>query len=491
MIMEGLIFEDTVRRSLDVSNVKILFVEPPKHFWFVMGEYLPPPVGILELAGYLMDKMPNVDIEVLDCQAASLEWDALEKHIESCRPDIVASSSLSTCNAYTTVRALAAAKKMDSSILTIAGGQHFTATADESLRAYPEIDVIVRGEGEPTLVDLVRAVKNSEGLTDVKGISFQKDRRIFHNPDRPLISDLDQLPMPAYHFVKDHMRKYHFTMMAGKAVYALVEGSRGCPHRCTFCSQWKHWQGTWRSKSPKRIADEFEFLHRNFGAEFLWLTDDNFPLGPSAEEFCNEIVSRGIADDIMWFVQARCDDMVRHKDMLQKMRSAGCMWILTGAESGSEETLRSVGKKISPDQTRDAVRLMKKNDIFGQTTFIIGHRDDTRETLADLREFVGDVDPDLAIFMVLTPFPGTEVYEDAKKNGWIEDSNWANYDMVHPIMPTETLSREELQEELLRCYAEFYGSWARRLSGFFSSNKLKRKTYRYLASQSLLKQLKP
>jgi anaerobic magnesium-protoporphyrin IX monomethyl ester cyclase len=298
--------------------------------------------------------------------------------------------------------------------------------------------------------------------------------------------------MPAYHFVEDHMRKYHFTMMAGpKAVYVLVEGSRGCPHRCTFCSQWNHWQGTWRSKSPKRIADEFELCSREFGAEFLWLTDDNFPLDSSARQLCDELVSRGIARDIMWFVQARCDDMVRHKDLLPKMRSAGNMWILTGAESGSEQTLGSIRKGIDPSQTCEAIRLMKKNDIFAQATFIIGHRNDTRETLADLREFVNDVDPDLVIFMLLTPFPGTEVYDQASRNGWIEDSNWANYDMIHPIMPTDTLSRQELQEELVKCYRDFYGSWARRLGGFFSSNDLKRKTYRYLASQSLLQQLKP
>ncbi len=472
--------------------MKVLFVEPPKRFWFVMGEYLPPPLGILELAGYLESRMPDVEIEVLDCQARMLEWDGLEKHIESSRPDIVASSSLATCNAYTTVRAVATAKKVNSSILTIVGGQHFTATADESLRAYPEIDVIVRGEGEETLADLVRAVKDSNSFTDINGISFQRNGRIFHNPDRPMITNLDQLPMPAYHFVEDHIRKYHFTMMAGaNTIYGLVEASRGCPHRCTFCSQWRHWRGTWRSKSPKRIADEMEFCYRNFGAEFLWLTDDNFPLGPSARQLCDELIGRGFGDKIMWFVQARCDDIVREKNLLPKMRSAGNMWILTGAESASEAALQNFGKKISPDQTRDAVRLMKKNDIFAQATFIIGHREDTHEALSDLREFVNGIDPDLAIFMVLTPFPGTEVYEEAGKNGWIEDSNWANYDMVHPIMPTETLSREELQEELLRCYTEFYGSWARRLGGFFSSNKLKRKTYRYLASESLLKQLKP
>jgi len=472
--------------------VKILFVEPPKHFWFVMGEYLPPPLGILQLAAYVENKIPSLEVEVLDCQVDMLDWDGLEKYIGSSRPDIVASSSLATCNAYTTVRALATAKKVAPSILTIAGGQHFTATADESLRTYPEVDVIVRGEGELTLVDLVNAAKDSRSFTDVNGISFQKNGRIFHNPDRPLIPNLDELPMPAYHFVEDNIRKYHFTMMAGSnSIYALVEGSRGCPHRCTFCSQWKHWRGTWRSKSPKRIANEFEMLHRNYGAEFLWLTDDNFPLGPPARQLCDEIVDRGIAEDIMWFVQARCDDLVRHSDMLPKMRSAGNMWILTGAESGSEETLRSVKKGISPDQTCDAVRLMKKSGIFAQTTFVIGHRDDTHRTLSDLREFINSIDPDLAIFMILTPFPGTDVHEEARKNGWIEDSNWANYDMVHAIMPTETLSRDELQDELVNCYRTFYGSWTRRLHGIFSSNPLKRKTYRYMASQSVLTQLKP
>jgi anaerobic magnesium-protoporphyrin IX monomethyl ester cyclase len=445
----------------------------------------------LALAGYLEREMPDVEIEVLDCQARGLDWSGLERYIESYDPDIIASSSFATCNAYTTVRTAEIAKRVDPSIVTVLGGQHFTATADESLRSYPEIDVIVRGEGEITLAELAHAIKNDKFLANVDGMSFQKQGRVFHNSDRDLIASLDELPMPAYHFVREHMHKYHFTMMAGNAVYALVEGSRGCPHRCTFCSQWKHWRGEWRSKSPKRIAHEFQYCHDEYGAEFLWLTDDNFPLGPQANQLADELVHRGVSDDVMWFVQARCDDIVRSERLLPKMRSAGNMWILTGAESGSDTTLRSVNKEISPDQTSNAVRLMKRNDIFAQTTFIIGHREDTRDTLAGLREFVSSADPDLAIFMVLTPFPGTKVYEEAKTNGWIEDSNWANYDMVHAIMPTETLTRKELEEELIKCYREFYGSWSRRLHGLFSSNELKRTTYRYLASQSLLTQLKP
>ncbi len=144
--------------------MKILFVEPPKHFWFVMGEYLPPPLGVLELAAYIESKTPDMEVEVLDCQANSIDWAGLERYIESSRPDIVASSSLATCNAYTTVRALATAKKVAPSILTIAGGQHFTATADESLRMYPEVDVIVRGEGEERLlVQLYPHIMSSQG----------------------------------------------------------------------------------------------------------------------------------------------------------------------------------------------------------------------------------------------------------------------------------------------------------------------------------------
>jgi anaerobic magnesium-protoporphyrin IX monomethyl ester cyclase len=133
---------------------------------------------------------------------------------------------------------------------------------------------------------------------------------------------------------------------------------------------------------------------------------------------------------------------------------------------------------------------LRENGIFSQATMIIGERGDNRESIAALRDFVNDADPDLAIFMVLTPFPGTELYETARRNGWIEDHNWANYDMAHAIMPTETLTREEVQQELYRCYRDYYGSIDRRLKGLFSRNRLKRRTYRYLASQGLLRELR-
>jgi anaerobic magnesium-protoporphyrin IX monomethyl ester cyclase len=472
-------------------NTKILFIEPPKDFFFVMGEYLPPPYGIIQLAAYLEKEAKNVDIEILDCNAEQVGWKGMEKRIESSNPDVVASSSLATCNTYVVARTLETAKKVNQDILTVTGGQHFTATAQESLQQYSEIDVIVRGEGEQTLAEIVARSRDRNALPRIKGISFRHNGEIIHNPSRPLIENIEQLPYPGYHLVKDTMSKYHFTMMAGRdSRYALIEGSRGCSHECSFCTQWRHWQGKWRLKTPKRIADEMEFCHRNFGSRFVWLTDDNFGAGTRASDLAEEIIKNGTADEKTWFVQARCDDIVRNKEVLPKLRKSGLTWVLLGVENTELSTLEAFKKGITPEDARTAVRLLKENGIFAHAMFIIGGRKDTAGSIQKLREFANDLDPDFVMFSALTPFPGTEIYEEAKRNGWIEDFNWSHYDMVHAIMPTETLSRLEVQEQLYECYRSFYGPWKRKLQGVLSNNKMKRRVFRYMAGRSLLTQFK-
>jgi anaerobic magnesium-protoporphyrin IX monomethyl ester cyclase len=382
------------------------------------------------------------------------------------------------------------AKKLAQEALTVTGGQHFTALAEPSLQEYPVIDAIVRGEGEETLVELVGVLEAGDDFRNIRGLSFRHEDKIISNPSRPLIRDLDSLPMPGYHFIKEHLDKYHFKMMAGDKRYAIIEGSRGCEHGCDFCSQCKFWGNRWRSKSGKRIAEEMEYCHEQFGAEFLWLTDDNFAFGPRAVELFREIDERKLGNEIFWFVQARVDDVVRNENLIPNMKQAGNQWVLLGIESGDSETLTRYGKGTNPGQAKKAVRVLKENDIFAQGTFIIGNRKDTHDSIGGLRRYLEDLDPDLAIYMVLTPFPGTALYSEAVSNNWIEDWNWANYDMIHAIMPTETLSREDVQEELYECYNAFYGKLSRLVKGFFSSNRFKRKTYRYMASQKMLRQLK-
>jgi len=477
--------------GLGINTVKVLFVEPPKDIWFVMGEYLPPPYGIIQLAAFLEKHVEGVQLEVLDCNAEKVDWKQMELRIASSKPDIVCSSSLATCNTYAVAKTLETAKRVAPQALTITGGQHFTATAKESLEAYPEINVIVRGEGEQTLTELVRCSIDKKPFSQVDGISFREDKQIISNPARPLIKNLEELPFPGYHLVKDLMGKYHFKAMAAEnAPYALVEGSRGCSHECTFCTQWRHWQACWRVKSAKRIADEMKYCNETFGSKFIWLTDDNFGAGNRPLELAEEIIKRDLSEDTTWFVQARCDDVVRNKEILPKLRKSGLIWVLLGVENSSPSTLGAFNKGITPQDAKAAVKLLKDNGIFAHAMMIIGQRKDTRESIEHLREFANELDPDLVMFGILTPFPGTGIYEEASRNGWIIDKNWSHYDMIHAIMPTESLSAMEVQEQLYGCYRDFYGSWSRRLGGLFSINMLRRQVFWHMLRNGVQEQLK-
>lgn len=470
--------------------MKILFVEPPKNLWFVMGEYLPPPMGILQLAAFLESKRKDWEIEVVDCQAENLSWGQLQSRIESFYPDVVVTSALATCNTYTILRTVGLVKEIDPKIITVVGGQHFTALAQESLESYSEIDYIVRGEGEITLWELMRCIEKSQVPFRVQGISYHGNGGVLHNPPRPLIENLDDLPFPGYHFIEDHIKLYHFKMMAHTGSgYALVEASRGCQYKCSFCSQWSFWGKSWRAKSPGRIAAEMEWLYNDYGISFQWLTDDNLGLGNRISSLCDEIIKLDVGDDLSWFVQARSDDIVRNQKILSKMRKAGNYWVMAGLERHDQDVLEGFNKKIKAEDSKKSMDLLKKADIFAQATLIIGDRSDSHQSLEGLRNFVNYVDPDLAIFMILTPFPGTPLYNTAHRKGWIEDYNWSNYDMSHAVMPTEFLTRQEVQEELFISYKSYYGSISRRISGLFSKNSFKRKTYRYMAGQGLLQAL--
>ena len=182
------------------------------------------------------------------------------------------------------------------------------------------------------------------------------------------------------------------------------------------------------------------YCNRTFGSRFIWLTDDNFGAGSRPREIAEEIIKREMPDDVSWFVQARCDDIIRNKEALPRLRKSGLNWVLLGVENSSPSTLEGFKKGITPEDARTAVKLLKENGIFAHAMVIIGQRKDTHESIAQLREFANELDPDFIMFGILTPLPGTKVYQEAERNGWIMDRNWLHYDMVHAIMPTETLS---------------------------------------------------
>ncbi|MBD3206428.1 radical SAM protein [Candidatus Bathyarchaeota archaeon] len=470
----------------------VVLVEPPKDFWFIMGKYIPPPFGILCLAAHLEEKYPSNEITVIDSQAEGLDWDKLEKKISRIDPDIIAPSSLSTANAFYALRTAELAKKLNPEVKTILGGQHFTALSEDTLQNYPEIDFIIRGEGEETFSELVNRIDKDKSMSELKGLSYKLEDKIVHNPDRPLISDLNSIPYPAYHHVSEHMKDYYFSLMADQdRPFAIVEGSRGCKHKCSYCSQWCFWDNKQRSKSPTRILEEFKLLYDKYGSKFFWFTDDNFGLGHRTREICEKIIEEGLGEEIQWFCQIRVDDIVNNPETLNLMSKAGCTWALVGFDNPSQGILRDYRRtNLNKQENREAVKILREKGIFSQGTFIIGHKEDNHESINDVREYADFLDPDIASFFVLTPFPGTDIFNEAVREGWIEDYNWANYDMVHAVMPTKHLSIKDVQKELYDCYNHFFGSWPRRYRGISSRNPITRRTYTYLAKQALITELK-
>jgi anaerobic magnesium-protoporphyrin IX monomethyl ester cyclase len=475
-----------------MADIRLTFVEPPKDFWFPMGEYIPPPFGILCLAAYVERELEGVEIEVIDSQAEGLDWIKLKKRIEETSPDIVAPAGLSTCNSGHALRTAALAKGLDPDIRTIVGGQHFTALAGETLEGFPQVDAVARGEGEQTLVEFVEACSGGGSLEGIDGLSYREGNEIRHNPNRGLICDLDTLPFPAYKLVEEHMGTYYFALMADEdAPFAIVEGSRGCDHSCSYCSQWRFWGGGQRTKSPARVADEMERLNGEYGSRFFWLTDDDLSVSDWTDTLCDELIARGLSEEVTWFCQARCDNIVARGELIPKMRRAGNTWMLVGFDTPSPYDLRDFRRAgINEEKSSEAVALLRENGIFSQGTFIIGNQGDDRESIGAVLEYADRLDPDIATFMVLTPFPGTEIYDEARENGWIESEEWGDYDMIHAVMPTERLTVEEVQEEIFRCYRGFFGSRTRRYNALFSDNPLTKKAYRYLAKKAILTNLR-
>lgn len=451
-----------------------------------MGEYLPPPFGILTLASYLESHISNLDIEVIDCQAEGLDWTGLTHRLTGLQPDIVAPSGVATCNAPVAVQTAKIAKQINTDIITVVGGQHFTALAEQSLLNHPEIDIIIRGEGEETLAELVTGLQHQKSLTQILGLSFRQQDRILHTPDRPLIDNLDTLPYPGYHFVTQHMKKYYFALMAEKnQSFAIVEGSRGCPYSCRYCSQWKFWRRCRRQKSVHRLASEIARIHHDHGSSFFWLTDDNLGFD-QMEAFCEALLAHNLSD-VTWFLQARSDDILQYHHLLPKIKQAGNIWMLIGFDTPNPQAVSTFRRQgIDPLHAKKAIDLLRDHGIFSQGTFIIGHRSDSHDSIGQLRAYADYLNPDIATFMALTPFPGTDIFTEARRQGWIEITDWDQYDMIHAIMPTQYLTRQQVQQELINCYRGYFGSWGRRYRGLFAANPITRRTYQYLARQAIM-----
>jgi anaerobic magnesium-protoporphyrin IX monomethyl ester cyclase len=422
---------------------RVTFVNPP--YPTQPYQHTPfPPLGLGYLAAVLENN--NYEVDVIDCQASKFSYEDFRRELGKRKSDIVGITA--TTRLYNSALKVAEiAKEVHPDCLTILGGSHATFWDEEALNECPQLDVIVRREGEYTLLELVQRLEAGKNIDDVVGTTLRKDGKIVRNPDRPYIEDLDELPFPARHlWPLESLRKI-------EDVFYLTT-SRGCVYWCEFCSAVRMFGRKFRMRSIKNVVDELEYLYKTYDATFFTFCDDAFTVDQArTKKLCDEILNRGLK--IKWNCGTRVD-MVS-KDLLQKMKDAGCVSVWFGVESGSQHVLDEMQKGISPEQTIKAVGWVRELGLKPAPNVLLGFPGETKESALKTIKFAQKISPDdVAYYNIATPLPGTPLYDRVKENGWLKITDFDKYDCKTPVFETPMLSSKDLSELYEMAFRSFY-----------------------------------
>ncbi|HBG62418.1 MAG: hypothetical protein A2Y03_03735 [Omnitrophica WOR_2 bacterium GWF2_38_59] len=447
--------------------MKVLFVTPPMGSWATHGDHKAPNQYYAQIAAYLREK-EVADVQVIDAKALSMSSDQMLAEIKKSNPDLCVFGDLlhSTGGLSVIWHFNETAKKIkgilpDTKILM--GGLWYSAYCKETLAQNPKIDFIAMGEGELTITDVVKALKEKDpDLTKIPGlVSRAKDGTVQIGPHRNLILDLDELPMPAYDLFP--MEKY-----VGHTYwkpFAELLTSRGCPGACTFCYQWSLYDErnakqdyiSWRGKSHEKILDEMDLLEKKYGVKVVVIQDDAFNVDKeNVKKFCEMKIARG--NKIKWVCLGRADDWLDHKEIMPLMYEAGLFMGLVGIEVESDEQLAKQGKGVTLSQIKETVKALREANISSVGTVLIGLEEDDEATIKKRFEVANDVDPDIMALDYVTPVPGSPLWREALEKNWFDPNNidLKQWDFHHPVIPTKHLTIEQVGRLGSWCMREFY-----------------------------------
>jgi radical SAM superfamily enzyme YgiQ (UPF0313 family) len=363
--------------------MKILLVQPPCYVGDPLSLYVNdysfqvPQLGLLYLAASVT---ADHDVKILDMNLEQTELQTIAAMVgrvcdvaESFAADLVGIGTMA--NVYPLVLHMAAGiKNRLPGIPVVLGGHQATFTAAETLRGYPQIDMVVLGEGEVPFPRLVAALEQGRSPVGIEGVAC-RDNGGIHTPEIPALgSKLDDLGPPAYQLVPDLARYQPFSLVKR----ANILTSRGCPFGCTFCSVSRFWQRKARFRNAGSVVDELMMLKDGRGAEFIEFADDTFTVNRTyVKAVCTEIIDRGL--ELEWLCRARANSL--DEEMVSLLRRAGCTHVFIGAESGSERILRSIQKKIDPRDVSRAIKLLSRNGLESIVSFIYGFPEETAEDI--------------------------------------------------------------------------------------------------------------
>jgi anaerobic magnesium-protoporphyrin IX monomethyl ester cyclase len=440
--------------------VRILLVSPISKVWSSRKHI---PLGL----GYLAAVLERAGHEV-GIYDAAVEEEPLTDVLEREKSDVVGISSTTPLinEAWEVAR-----RAREHGAVTILGGAHLTIMPDESLQR-PEVDLVVRGEGEDTIVEIMGILEAPEHNTgerrfrrevwgQVAGLSFRDEKgQIVHNPPRPLRRDLDDIPFPAHHLFKVERYSNLQPLTDGldpKARAYTIVTSRGCPYNCIYCS--KAITGrTWRPRSPQNVVAEWRWLVRELGATEIGVTDDVMTLDlERAKTICRLLIDEGL-NTVPWITIHGIKAGDTDQELFYLMKKAGCKRVGFGVESGNQRVLDYIKKRQTIEEVREAFAGAKRAGLETMGFFIFGLPTETEETMEDTIRLALELDPELANFMIAAPFPGTELYDLIVREGHLFSHDWRAF-AIHDEkarfeMPD--LSAELVERKWHEAYRRFY-----------------------------------
>jgi len=426
----------------------ILLINPPwivrsrKNIWRDVASIMPP-LGIAWIAAVL--ERNGHKVKILDAHAQQLFIENIPQYIRENGPFDLVGITATTPLILNALKIARLIKADFPNYKIVLGGVHPTVLPNETL-AEKTVDIVVRGEGEETFCEIAA----EKPINDIDGISFRNGEDVVHNPDRDLIQCLDSLPFPAYHLLP--MDKYRPAAGAAKRQPATsVLGTRGCFGRCTFC--YRIFGHRLRFRSGRNVAEEVKLLQDRYGIKEICFYDDTFTANrQEIKTFCESVQQLKL--DLTWSCFSRIDTF--DNETFRMMKEAGCHQVMYGVETNNPEILKNMNKRIDPYKVEGVIRSTQKLGLEVRATFMLGSPGETEKTMEETIQYAIRLDPDLALFNITTPFPGTEMFKWADENNYLCTKNWEYYDLSEPIMKLPTVSPEKVKEYYRISHRRFF-----------------------------------
>ena len=406
-----------------------------------------PPLGLIYIASYL--NLKGFTVGVLDAEAENLQNEEICEIVKRKNSKIVGITL--NCSQLSTGEPLARllrARLPDVHICV--GGPHPSALEDKMLLQCNAIDSVVIGEGEETFLELASAIRDSSPLQDVLGIAFRSpEGKIIKTSPRPLIPNLDRLPYPDYSLIPD-IRNYPGSYPMGAHPSFPLLASRGCPFRCTFCSD-SVWHGRVRRRTAENIVGELMQLDSNYHVREVFFLDDALNLKKDwFIEICRLIKEKGLSEKIILKGQMRANTKLLTDEILQAAQESGFWQLFFGIESGDQHILNTINKSLSVEEAIRAFRLTRKSGIKTLATFMIGNLDESKKSIRKTYRLFKRIDPDYHGLSTAVPFPETAFYRRAKERGLLKNENFEDYHFGVAVANTGYLSTDEVDRLSLK-----------------------------------------